>query len=94
MQLELEEEEVMLLKWAISMMSSTLLQNIIKTKQEIRNLSDEEKNTIAMLESNPNNLPSDQVVHLQEIVKGKELQENISNWQNQIKRLKDLDKKI
>lgn len=94
MQLELNENERVLMKWAISMMSTQLLQNIIKTKQEMKNLTEEEKQAIERLESNPDNLSPEQLVNLKEIMKGRELKDNIANWQNQLKELKDLDKKI
>lgn len=95
MQIELSENEANLMKWAISMMSSQLLQNIIRTKQEIRNsFSQEEQDELQRLEENPDNLSPEQVNNLKAILKGKELKDNISNWQNQIKELKDLDRKI
>ncbi len=95
MQIELSESEANLMKWAISMMSSQLLQNIIRTKQEIRNsFSQEEQEELQRLEQNPDNLSPEQVSNLKAILKGKELKDNISNWQNQIKELKDLDRKI
>lgn len=95
MQIELSESEAVLMKWAISMMSSQLLQNIIRTKQEIRNsFSQEEQEELQRLEENPDNLSQEQVSNLKAILKGKELKDNIANWQVQIKELKDLDRKI
>lgn len=91
MQLELNESERVLMKWAISMMSTQLLQNIIKTKQQMKGLTDDQK---MVMENGTEGLSPEQVANLKEIMKGQELKDNVANWQVQLKELKDLDKKI
>lgn len=94
MNFEFTEEELYLMKWAISMMSTQLLHNVISAKQEMRGLSAEEKNALALLEQNNDNLPEEQLANLKELVKGKELKDNIADWQGKLRELKDLDKKL